>query len=66
MVHIRMTMAALDAVAKELRIAATGGGAFLATSGAFGSGRTAVLAGAIVWAVFQSLALLVSSISLDQ
>ncbi len=65
MARLKMTTAGLEAFAKELRVAGTGAAAFLATSGILAASRTAMLLGAAIWALFQALALLVSSIRFD-
>lgn len=65
MTRLKMTSAGLEALAKELRVAGTGGAAFLATSGVLAASRTALVLGAVIWALFQGLALLVASIRID-
>jgi len=65
MARLKMTTAGLEALAKELRVAGTGGAAFLATSGILAASRTAMMFSAAIWALFQGLALLVSSIRFD-
>ncbi len=56
---------ALDKFAGQLRLAGNGGAAFLATSGVVSTSWKAMALGAVTWVVFQALALLVSSVHLD-
>lgn len=66
MVRLKMTVTALEALARQLRIAGVGCAAYFATSSVLGSSWTRILAGALTWAVLQGLALLVSSLRFDE
>ena len=66
MARLKMTSAGLEVLAKELRVAATGGAAFLATTSVLAASWTALVFGAVIWALFQGRALLGASIRIDE